>query len=70
VPEKKRISHIRLEQLMDTSAQTIVTLCPFCNAMLTDAARVKGAEDKVKILDIAEIIRESIARPVETKQIN
>jgi len=70
VPEKKRISHIRLEQLMDTGAQTIITLCPFCNAMLTDAARVKGVEDKVKILDIAEIIRESIARPVETKQIN
>jgi Fe-S oxidoreductase len=70
VPEKKRISHIRLEQLMGTSAQTIVTLCPFCNAMLTDAARVKGVEDKVKILDIAEIIRESIAKPVETKQIN
>jgi hypothetical protein len=55
---------------MGTSAQTIVTLCPFCNAMLTDAARVKGVEDKVKILDIAEIIRESIAKPVETKQIN
>jgi hypothetical protein len=38
--------------------------------MLTDAARVKGVEDKVKILDIAEIIRESVAKPVETKQIN
>ncbi len=69
VPEKKRISHIRLEQLMDTGAQTIVTLCPFCNAMLTDAARVKGVEDKVKILDIAEIIRGSMVRAYETKQV-
>ncbi|WP_054842089.1 (Fe-S)-binding protein [Vulcanisaeta distributa] len=67
VPEKKRISHIRLEQLMETNAQTIVTLCPFCNAMLTDAARVKGVEDKVKILDISEIVKASIIKPEEVK---
>ncbi|WP_048056814.1 (Fe-S)-binding protein [Vulcanisaeta moutnovskia] len=67
VPEKKRISHIRLEQLMETNAQTIVTLCPFCNAMLTDAARIKGVEDKVKILDIAEIVKSSIIKPQEVK---
>ena len=67
VPEKKRISHIRLEQLMETNAQTIVTLCPFCNAMLTDAARVKGVEDKVKILDISEIVKASIIKPQEVK---
>ncbi|WP_069806801.1 (Fe-S)-binding protein [Vulcanisaeta thermophila] len=62
VPEKKRISHIRLEQLMETNANTIVTLCPFCNAMLTDAARVKGVEDKVKVMDIVEVIRDSMVR--------
>nr|KJR71385.1 MAG: hypothetical protein TU36_08265 [Vulcanisaeta sp. AZ3] len=64
VPEKRRISHIRLEQLMDTGADTIVTLCPFCNAMLTDAARVKGVEN-VKILDIAEVMRSAIEKSKE-----
>ncbi|WP_243669089.1 (Fe-S)-binding protein [Vulcanisaeta sp. JCM 16161] len=67
VPEKKRISHIRLEQLMETNAQTIVTLCPFCNAMLTDAARVKGVEDRVRILDISEIVKASLIKPEEVK---
>jgi len=57
VPEERRISHIRLGQLMETGAQAIVTLCPFCNAMLNDAARVKGVEGKVKVIDIAEVIR-------------
>jgi len=41
---------------METGAQAIVTLCPFCNAMLNDAARVKGVEGKVKVIDIAEVI--------------
>lgn len=52
---------------METNAQIIVTLCPFCNAMLSDAARVKGVEDKVKILDISEIVKASIIQPQETK---
>ncbi|AEA13450.1 iron-sulfur binding reductase, putative [Thermoproteus uzoniensis 768-20] len=59
VKEERRISHIRLEQLMETGASTIVTLCPFCNAMLSDAARNKEA--KVSIKDLAEVLYENIA---------
>lgn len=59
VREEKRISHIRLEQLMETKASTIVTLCPFCNAMLSDAARTK--EVKVAIKDVAEVVAERLA---------
>lgn len=58
VKEEKRISHIRLEQLVKTGANTIVTLCPFCNAMLSDAARTK--EVQVKIKDIAEVLAENL----------
>jgi len=58
VKEERRISHIRLEQLMETGASTIVTLCPFCNAMLSDAARNKEAS--VSIKDLAEIIYENL----------
>ncbi|MFB6490713.1 MAG: (Fe-S)-binding protein [Thermoproteus sp. AZ2] len=59
VKEERRISHIRLEQLLGTGADTIVTLCPFCNAMLSDAARTKEA--KVAIKDLAEIVAENIS---------
>ena len=58
VKEEKRISHIRLEQLMETKASTVVTLCPFCNAMLSDAARTKEA--KIAIKDIAEAVLENL----------
>jgi len=60
VPERKRISHERLEQLSSTGAKTIATLCPFCNAMLNDAARIKGVD--VKIMDIVEILNNAKQR--------
>ncbi len=57
VPEKTRISSVRLSQLTETGAGTIVTMCPFCNAMLNDAARVRGF--KGRIIDISELVQES-----------
>jgi len=58
VPEEKRISHIRFEELEKTGASTIVTLCPFCNAMLVDAKRIK--ESKMEIKDLVELVAESL----------
>jgi len=59
VQERKRISHQRMEQLAESGAKTVVTLCPFCNAMLKDASRTKGmGEGWVK--DLSEVIRDSI----------
>ncbi len=58
VPERKRISHERFEQLQATGANTIITLCPFCNAMLDEASRAKGSQ--VKVLDISQVVKSSI----------
>ncbi|ACB39678.1 (Fe-S)-binding protein [Pyrobaculum neutrophilum] len=58
VPEEKRISHIRFEELAATGASTVVTLCPFCNAMLSDAKRTK--ESPVEVKDIAEVVLEEM----------
>jgi len=58
VPEEKRISHIRFEELVATGAKTIVTLCPFCNAMLSDAKRTK--ESPVAVKDLAEVVAEKM----------
>ena len=58
VPEKKRISHERFEQLEATGANAIVMLCPFCNAMLDEASRAKGSQ--IKVLDISQVVKSSI----------
>jgi len=59
VPEKKRISHERLEQLLETKPDIIITFCPYCKAMLDDAAQAKELK-RLEILDAAELIDETI----------
>ena len=59
VPEEKRISHERLDQLSATGAKVTVTLCPFCNAMLNDASNVK-TNGSMKVIDISQLVEEHL----------
>jgi len=59
VPERKRVSHIRIEELAEANANVLVTLCPFCMQMLRDAAAVK--ELKIEVKDIVELVRDRLA---------
>ncbi|GAI96214.1 unnamed protein product, partial [marine sediment metagenome] len=52
----RRISELRLEQVMATKAQTIATACPYCLQMFDDAIRAKAAEESLKVMDIAELV--------------
>jgi Fe-S oxidoreductase len=52
----QRISEMRMEQAIETRAQTVATACPYCLQMLEDAAKVKGVEESLKVMDIAELV--------------
>ena len=58
----QRISEMRTEQAMKTGAQIISTACPFCLQMFDDAIKAKEAEEKVKAMDIAELIAGSLVK--------
>ena len=51
-----RISEMRIEQAVETKAQTIATACPFCLQMFDDAIKAKGFEESLKATDIAELV--------------
>ena len=53
-----RISEIRLEQILETKAQTVATACPFCLQMFDDAIKAQAVEESLKVMDIAELIAE------------
>ena len=57
-----RVNVKRTLQLVDTGAQTIASACPFCMTMLTDGIKSKNLEDKVKQLDIVELLDQSCAQ--------
>ncbi len=52
----RRISEMRTEQAIDIKAQTIATACPYCLQMFEDAIKAKGAEESLKVMDIAELL--------------
>ena len=60
VNEGDRINVTRFEQAMETGAETVATACSFCAIMMDDAMKVKGQEEKMKILDVAELVAKGI----------
>ncbi|MBC8214803.1 MAG: 4Fe-4S dicluster domain-containing protein [Candidatus Marinimicrobia bacterium] len=56
INDGERINVVRFEEAMNSGADTVATSCSFCITMMDDAMRVKGQEEKMKVLDIAEIV--------------
>ena len=52
----KRINITRTEQALETRAGIVASSCPFCITMLADGVKSKEMQDKVKIMDIAELM--------------
>ena len=56
----KRISDVRIEDVIKTKTEIVATACPYCMQMLEDSIKSKGAEESLKDLDIAELIAMAI----------
>ncbi len=61
-PEKgdMDINVLRTKQALETQPDIIATGCPYCNTMMTDGIKAHEKEDKVAVLDVAELIANSI----------
>ncbi len=55
-----RINQSRTEQLLQTSPQIIASNCPFCLTMLSDGVKEAGKDEQVKVLDVCEILWNSV----------
>jgi Fe-S oxidoreductase len=58
--EGRRINELRTEQALETGAQAVVTACPFCLQMFEDGIKAKEAEEKLKVMDIAELLAKQL----------
>lgn len=56
VEARKRINVIRTEEIVASGAQTVAVGCPFCLAMLDAGRKAVGAEDKLQVKDVAELV--------------
>jgi Fe-S oxidoreductase len=63
----KRVNLERTDEALGTGADVVSTSCPYCLIMLDDAVRARGREDDVKVLDLSQVVEQSLA-PVTTAQ--
>ncbi|MET1260746.1 (Fe-S)-binding protein [Flagellimonas sp. DF-77] len=61
-PEKgdMDINVMRTKDALETQPNIIATGCPYCNTMMTDGIKAHEKEDSVKVLDVAELIANSL----------
>lgn len=59
--EVSRPSEDRIKEAMDAGAEILAVACPFCLSELEDAVKRMGCEDKLQVMDVAEIMCEAIA---------
>jgi len=55
-----KVNQMRAEQADQTGCNHLVTACPFCLSMLEDGLKGKNLEEKIKAVDIAEILESSV----------
>lgn len=61
-PEKgdMDINVMRTKEALETHPNIIATGCPYCNTMMTDGVKAHNKEGEVTVLDIAELIANSL----------
>ena len=58
----ERINQNRVKQAVSTKASTVAAACNFCNIMLEDGVKTTENEENIKVLDIAEMVSQSLSK--------
>jgi Fe-S oxidoreductase len=60
--EAPRVNNDRAKEIIATGAEAVAVACPFCTIMVSDGLKAFNAEEKVQVLDVAEVIAKSLKR--------
>jgi len=60
--EEQRMGVLRANMAAEAGANVIVTACPFCMANIEDGIKVAGLEEKMTVIDLAELVDKHIVR--------
>jgi len=55
-PGTTKINHMRIEDVLKTGAETVVTACPYCLQMFEDGIEYKDIKDSLKARDLVELV--------------
>ncbi|MDR7439489.1 MAG: (Fe-S)-binding protein [Armatimonadota bacterium] len=60
---EERVALQRAREAVGTGAGVVAVSCPFCLQMLEDAVKTAAGERAVRVLDVAELVAESLSEP-------
>jgi Fe-S oxidoreductase len=53
-----RLAQMRVKEALETGAEVLATACPFCLLTLEEAVKHLNADDRLKVMDVAELVAE------------
>ena len=62
-----RVNRNRTDEILASGAEVAAVACPFCTIMIADGVKDAGAEERVQVLDIAEMVAKSL-KNIKAKQ--
>ena len=60
VPIDERFGVLRVKEAQEAGAEVIATACPYCTIMLEDGLKALDLEEKIRVMDVAELLFESV----------
>jgi len=55
-----RLAEVRIKDAVELGAEILVTACPLCVLTLEDAVKTSGNEDKIRVMDVTELLAEAV----------
>jgi Fe-S oxidoreductase len=55
-----RLAMMRVQEAAETGAQILATACPFCVLMLDEAVKTLNLEEKIQVMDVAEMAAQAL----------
>ena len=56
----QRLAEIRVQDAVELGAEILATACPLCVLTLEDAVKTSGNEEKIKVMDLTELLAEAM----------
>jgi Fe-S oxidoreductase len=57
-----RVNVDRVDEILSKPVDAVAVACPFCTIMVEDGLKHRNAEERVQVLDIAQVVAKSMVR--------
>ena len=65
-----RLAEIRVKDAIELGAEMLITACPLCVLTLEDAVKTSGQEEKIRVMDVMELVAMALGRSTTSLELN